>query len=312
MFSTQNSNRWDRLLRFYASFFADRKNAQFTQWSALSFVGDHGIVNSPAFKELYPDEYSSAQEIFKLLEDQGEAAGRHRIVELAVDYPFEQWSYFWIHHNNRFIRTALAECTADLQSYPALTTDQVQYAYDIGQKLASREIHRGVKLLIINSFGKGEELSFLCCASALQNWALADWISNETKMYLQDERLEILEKNLRRTPLSHDPLTHLSLYAGWETAATLGALTKSAELGIPYITTGLSALCAQVIAVRLNQSFRNRGLHVPKLDLAEEGNLITHEKVLSFGQNLANDQGVSGLMPLIQKLKEAFRGDQKG
>ena len=172
VFSLQNSNRWDSLLRFYASFFADRENARLTQWSALSFVGDHGIANSPAFKELYPDEYSSAQEIFRLFEDQGESAEQHRIVELAVDYPFEQWSYFWIHHNNRFIRTALAESTADLQSYPALTTDQVQYAYDIGQKLASREIHRGVNLMVLNSFGKGEELSFLCCASALQNYAL--------------------------------------------------------------------------------------------------------------------------------------------
>jgi nicotinate-nucleotide--dimethylbenzimidazole phosphoribosyltransferase len=133
-----------------------------------------------------------------------------------------------------------------------MTTAECEEAFAIGQKLVEREVYEGVNFLFLNSFGKGEDISFFALLAALKDKAFTDLWESDLRPQFDKDLIDDLSKSLRRHPISHDPFTILSFFGSFETAALCGAIIKGAEKGIALILNSPMAKVAALICERIN------------------------------------------------------------
>ena len=226
--------------------------------SILTFVADHGVAKTAS---LYNNGESDSHEAilhilskpnYYFFQNNSKTLLSHRIADLGTFHSDENNSTFWLHRGQGLINARINSGSANFAEYPAMTTAQCEEAFAVGQKLVEREIYEKVNFLILNSFGRGEDIAFFALLAALEDKSLLElWEANVFLAY-DLKSIEDISKALRKHPISHDPFTILSFYGSFETAALCGAILKGAEKGIPLILNSPMAKIAAIIAGRIN------------------------------------------------------------
>lgn len=221
----------------------------------LLFAGDHGIAGVAA-----DTQKASGGQILDLLQGLSiqqsilaQAGLRPTVAALAVDYPFESHHSYWLNRGSHFLQLKMAERSADFREYPALTSAQCLDAVFTGARLAQREHYKGADIQVLSSLGEAQDLSALVLAAALEDVPVAELLVDKSEREQIGRQIALyeLEKALRRHPKSHDPLTLLTLFGGYEIAALCGAILQSAELQKPILIEGLPSLVAARLAMQL-------------------------------------------------------------
>jgi len=226
--------------------------------SILTFVADHGVAKSLyATHDEFSDSHASILHIlskpnYYFFQAHEKTLLGHRIVDLGAFQSDENNSTFWLHRGQGLINARVNSGSANFAEYPAMTTAECEEAFAIGQKLVEREIYEGVNFLFLNSFGKGEDISFFALLAALKDKSFADLWEGALFKQFDNHAIDDLSRALRRHPISHDPFTILSFYGSFETAALCGAILKAAEKGVPLILNSPMAKVAALISERIN------------------------------------------------------------
>lgn len=175
-----------------------------------------------------------------------------RIVDAGVDHSFEGTLLYWLHQGSKLFNRKVGYGARNFTEWPAMTSAQVEKAMKAGMDMAEREHQKGCNTLGLSVLGRGNEISAaLLCASLLKS----DLEMFADALPARDEKcsrklLAKMEKTLKMHPKTHDPLTLLALFGGFELAALCGAILKGAELRMLILLDGFSALTALLIASR--------------------------------------------------------------
>lgn len=227
----------------------------------LLFSADHGIARH------LPAEVGkqAAEEILQLLQGQSlrqvlnkECRLKLKVVDLGVRQSFEShWSY-WLHHGSKLINAKMGAGSENSLQYPALTTAQCQEALNLGAKLCEREKHFGARYLAFAGLGGGGQIAALAVFSALSDQDPRRLTAGSEKWDGLNgaEAGQLAHRILNAHPKTHDPLTILTLFGGFELAALCGAILQAGEEGLFFALDGWPALVAFFLAQQLAPEIR--------------------------------------------------------
>lgn len=204
----------------------------------LLLASDHGFIPSVnTHEEVYRnlDGVSLVAQLCK-------SAGFHlKNIDIGVNHSFESNLLFWLNHGKRIVNWKINKGNKNFREFPAMTSAECHQAIDIGVKLATKEFKIGANCIAVHSLGEGGDYSAeIICAGLLQKE-----MQNGT---LDIEIQNNLKKELSIHPKTHDPITLICLFGGYELACMLGVILQSASQRQIILIQGLKASLALYIA----------------------------------------------------------------
>lgn len=193
----------------------------------LSYLNDHGVINTMCRKSNI----------------------HYKVVDVGVDHSFESMLTFWLHHGNKFIHHKIGMGTRDFSQFPAMSSEQCLRAMTMGEQLVKKESGRGTNILLLGNLGTGNISSAMALYMALTEKGIAGKGDPEIA--------DMVDKAVKRHPKTHDPFTILTLYGGYEIAATVGALLKAAELRMTVLLDGPVNGAALLLAHAMNPNVKD-------------------------------------------------------
>lgn len=147
----------------------------------------------------------------------------------------------------------IAQGTKDFRIQPAMSSDQLIAALEIGAQSAERLVAGGSRTLCTGEVGIGNTTS-----SAILIATFCSAESNEVTGYgsgipedIFQSKLNIVTNALNQSKLLSDPLEILAKYGGFEIAALVGFIIRAATLKVPIILDGVITLAAAVAANKI-------------------------------------------------------------
>lgn len=216
----------------------DSRKAKISRPALLVIASDHGFIKeSKTHLEVYQHLESSS-----LLAKMSKSSGFHlKTIDLGVRHSFERSLSFWLHHGKGIVDWKINKGTKNFKEFPAMTSAECQKAIDIGIKLAQKEFKIGSKLIAVQSLGEGGEFSAQIIASGL--------LEKEIQKGLISYKIEdAVQKALACHPKTHDPITLISLFGGYELASIMGLILQAASQKQILFLGGLKSILALYIA----------------------------------------------------------------
>ena len=143
--------------------------------------------------------------------------------------------------------------TNDFRIQPAMSSDQLIAALEIGAQSAERLVAGGSRTLCTGEVGIGNTTS-----SAILIASFCSAESNKVTGYgsgipedIFQSKLNIVTSALNQSKLLSDPLEILAKYGGFEIAALVGFIIRAATLKVPIILDGVITLAAAVAANKI-------------------------------------------------------------
>ena len=147
----------------------------------------------------------------------------------------------------------ITEGTKDFRIQPAMSSDQLIAALEIGAQSAERLVAGGSRTLCTGEVGIGNTTS-----SAILIASFCSAESNKVTGYgsgipedIFQSKLNIVTSALNQSKLLSDPLEILAKYGGFEIAALVGFIIRAATLKVPIILDGVITLAAAVAANKI-------------------------------------------------------------
>jgi len=153
----------------------------------------------------------------------------------------------------------IAEGTKDFRIQPAMSSDQLNAALEIGAQSAERLVAGGSRALCTGEVGIGNTTSAailiatFCSAESNQVTGYGSGIPED----IFQSKLNIVTNALNQSKLLSDPLEILAKYGGFEIAALVGFIIRSATLKVPIILDGVITLAAAVAANKIRPGITN-------------------------------------------------------
>jgi len=153
----------------------------------------------------------------------------------------------------------IAEGTKDFRIQPAMSSDQLIAALEIGAQSAERLVAGGSRALCTGEVGIGNTTSAailiatFCSAESNQVTGYGSGITED----IFQSKLNIVTNALNQSKLLSDPLEILAKYGGFEIAALVGFIIRSATLKVPIILDGVITLAAAVAANKIRPGITN-------------------------------------------------------
>jgi len=153
----------------------------------------------------------------------------------------------------------IAEGTKDFRIQSAMSSDQLIAALEIGAQSAERLVAGGSRALCTGEVGIGNTTSAailiatFCSAESNQVTGYGSGIPED----IFQSKLNIVTNALNQSKLLSDPLEILAKYGGFEIAALVGFIIRSATLKVPIILDGVITLAAAVAANKIRPGITN-------------------------------------------------------
>ena len=153
----------------------------------------------------------------------------------------------------------IAEGTKDFRIQSAMSSDQLITALEIGAQSAERLVAGGSRALCTGEVGIGNTTSAailiatFCSAESNQVTGYGSGIPED----IFQSKLNIVTNALNQSKLLSDPLEILAKYGGFEIAALVGFIIRSATLKVPIILDGVITLAAAVAANKIRPGITN-------------------------------------------------------
>jgi nicotinate-nucleotide--dimethylbenzimidazole phosphoribosyltransferase len=147
----------------------------------------------------------------------------------------------------------IAQGTKDFRIQPAMSSDQLIAALEIGAQSAERLVAGGSRALCTGEVGIGNTTSAailiatFCSAESNQVTGYGSGIPED----IFQSKLNIVTSVLNQSKLLSDPLEILAKYGGFEIAALVGFIIRAATLKVPIILDGVITLAAAVAANKI-------------------------------------------------------------
>jgi nicotinate-nucleotide--dimethylbenzimidazole phosphoribosyltransferase len=198
--------------------------------------------------------------------------------------------------------------TRDFASEPALTADEVIFAFEAGRRAVARVAERGADIILFGDMGIGNTTSAAAVAAALLGRAPGEMVGAGTG--LDDEGIARKAHVIATAFALHglprrdaSPFDVLAAVGGLEIAALAGATIAAAQARIPVLVDGFIVTSAVLAAVRLNPScwpwllFSHRS--------AEKGHRIVldalaAEPILDLGLRLGEGSGAAVALSVVR------------
>ncbi len=218
----------------------------------LFFAADHGFVNDFDDEKdtSRVDTATTADKVYEVLNKTALSSTftkTHRIhvkvADLGVNHSFEGSLDYWLNHGSRFIPNKIAFGTRDFEFFPAMTTKQCHQAIEYGTQLVHQEKRRECNTIGFTSLSRGGEVS-----AKLLVYALLKFTYEEIRIQESQVMADWIDKMLKKHPKTHNSLTLLTLYGGFELAAMVGAYLQAASLKMAILVDDFSSCIALWIA----------------------------------------------------------------
>lgn len=264
------------------------------------FAADHGIEREGVSKS--PREVTR-QVVYSMLRG---GAGicfltrqhdfRLHIVDVGVDHEFGDEPNLVHRKIRRGTRSFLTEA--------AMTTEEAQRALSVGIVSVDEAYQRGVKLLSFGEMGIANT-----SASALWMYYLTDFPLEECigrGSGLDDEgmthKLHILRQAVKNYTGPSDPFSILIHFGGYELVSAVGAMLRSAELGIAFLVDGFIMTACLLMARALHPSVAGYAFFGHAGDEAGHARLLRYlgaEPILRLGLRLGEGTGAVCAFPIL-------------
>lgn len=148
----------------------------------------------------------------------------------------------------------IASGTKDFRFAQAMSLDEVRAAVEIGAETAERLIAGGSKFLAVGEIGIGNTtssaalISFLTGIDAQDVTGFGSGIDPET----HKRKVKIVREAVKKIPNGSDAYEILSHIGGFETAAMVGLILRSASLHVPVLLDGVTTVAAAVVAQKIS------------------------------------------------------------
>ena len=199
----------------------------------------------------------------------------------------------------------IAEGTKDFRIQPAMSSDQLIAALEIGAQSAERLVAGGSRALCTGEVGIGNTTSAailiatFCSAESNQVTGYGSGIPED----IFQSKLNIVTNALNQSKLLSDPLEILAKYGGFEIAALVGFIIRSATLKVPIILDGVITLAAAVAANKIRPGITNNliaGHCSAEPASAIAIKYLQLEPILDLGLRLGEGTGAVLAIPIIR------------
>lgn len=149
--------------------------------------------------------------------------------------------------------------TRDFSLDPAMSDDELHFAFAAGRRAVEHAIAGGADVLILGEMGIGNTTSAAAIAAALLGARAVDVVGAGTGMTSDgiSHKARVIEAALSRHRLDGDPVSALDVLhsvGGLEIAALVGAMIAAAQARVPVLVDGFIVTVAALAAVRINAS----------------------------------------------------------
>ena len=199
----------------------------------------------------------------------------------------------------------IAPGTKDFRFAKAMSLDEVQAALEIGADTAERLIAGGGKFLAVGEIGIGNTtssaalVSFLAGIDAQDVTGLGSGIDPKT----HNRKVEIVRNAVKKIPNDSDAYEILSQIGGFETAAMVGFVLRSASLQVPVLLDGVTTVAAALVAQKISPSIgefliasHNSAEPAATIGLRE----LNIDPLLDLGLRLGEGTGAALAIPLLR------------
>jgi nicotinate-nucleotide--dimethylbenzimidazole phosphoribosyltransferase len=278
------------------------------------FAGDHGVVESgvsawPSAVTTVMMETIIAQKATSTALAAAQSADL-RLVDVGsitppkLDQP-----------RGNFQSARVAAGTADLALGPAMTVEQFQDAWAVGEAEAARAHEEGFVLLLAGEMGIGNTTSAACLTVLLAD-ADADMATGRgagADDAILHRKRDIVTQAAQRAALlqDKDPIAAIADVAGFEIAAMAGYYAQGAKQGSTLLLDGYVTTAAALIAERLAPGTTKRMIaaHLS----AEPGHRVALDRLaleplLEWGMRLGEGTGALTALPMLDSA-EALLND---
>ncbi len=274
----------------------------------IVFAGDHGITDegvSPFPKEV------TFQMVMNFL-NEGAAINVFcktngislKVVDAGVDYDFPA--------ELNIVPAKIAHGTQNFLKHPAMTSDQLEMAFDKAAEIVQKEFDAGCNVIGFGEMGIGNTSSATMLMHKFTGLSIVECTGRGTGH--TDEGLSKKQQILQKAAEAHDvtdPKQVLATYGGFEVAMMCGAMLKAAALGMVVLVDGFIASSAMLTASKINPSVLENAIfcHVS----GEKGHRLMLqsmgvEPLLDLGMRLGEGSGAAVAYPII-KTAVAFLND---
>lgn len=198
--------------------------------------------------------------------------------------------------------------TRDFSQEPALTHEEVAFAFAAGARAIARSSERRPDLMVLGEMGIGNTTSAAAMASAMLRLPPSEVVGPGTGL---DEagvarKTAVVAEALalhRLMGAKASPWAALQFVGGLEIAALTGAIIASAQRSIPILVDGFIVSVAALAACRINPSVRPWLLFAHRS--AERGHAavlaaLQAEPILDLGLRLGEGSGAAVAVPILR------------
>ncbi len=268
------------------------------------FAGDHGVVASGV--TAWPSEVTTAM-IATIASGRasssalaGVAGCRLRLVDVGSQKPLG------VAESEGYAERRVSAGTADLAEGPAMTSEQLHAAWEVGADEARTALDAGDRLLLTGEMGIGNTTPAACLTALLTGvdpvTAVGPGAGADPQTLARKQRVVAAAVTRERPLLDADPVAAVAALGGLEIAAMAGFLAEGARGGAVLLLDGYVATAAALVAERLAPGTRARMLagHLS----AESGHrhaldALGLEPVLDWGMRLGEGTGALTALPLL-------------
>lgn len=268
---------------------------------AAIFVADHGVA---ADDSVTPWPQSITASMADLIVDRNAAVSviaRNSDVYLEVINLGTVSKTHSINVRNETISTG----TVDFRQKEAMSESQLNQALEVGAKTAERLIAGGSRSISVGEVGIGNTTSsailigVFCGATAEEVTGRGSGIPDN----IFNSKLLVVADQISKSSSKEDPLKILRHSGGFELAAMVGLIIRSASLNIPVILDGVTTLASALIAVATKPEVRNSMLlgHLssePASKIAAEN--LNLKPILDLDLRLGEGTGAILSVPIIR------------
>lgn len=261
------------------------------------FAGDHGVCVHGI--SAFPQEVT-AQMVLNFAG--GGAAISVLAKQLQANFKVVNLGTMQPTPSSEFVRNVnIDSSTSDMTSAPAMTSDQLARALDVG-----REEVNETQLFIGGEMGIGNTTSASALYCSLLNLAADECVGPGTGLEPKavNHKVQVVKQAMEmHSNQATSPIEVLRHFGGFEIAALVGSYIRAAQQGIPSLVDGFICTAAALCACRINPSIR------PWLQFAHCSaepahhlalNALNAEPILDLKMRLGEGSGAAMAVPIIQ------------
>lgn len=286
--------------------------------SILIFASDHGISQEGISRFDRDLTYEMANNILSGTSPINVFAKASRmnvrLVDMGVARPFDDTLAYWLHKDNMFVDRKIALGTQNFLEKPAMSTAQCEKAMEIGTKQVQEQKALGTNTIGFGDLGVGNTSSATILAAALLDTDVTSMLNAEKEEQLIAHKIEVLEKAHRKHPKSHDPLTILTVFGGFEIAALVGAMLRAASYKMTILIDGFTTAAALLCAYKINPNVLEYCLFAHGGGISGHKRLLKELKaqpILNTSISLGEATGVALAYPILKNSVRLLSATEK-